>query len=62
MKVTVVILDQDLRADALRVSAARQVMNGGQWIDTPVQAATVQRLEEIVLGRARDLRQLANAQ
>ncbi|WP_221792514.1 DUF3576 domain-containing protein [Aquisediminimonas sediminicola] len=62
MKVTVVILDQDLRADALRVSAARQVMNAGQWIDTPVQAATVQRLEEIVLGRARDLRQLANAQ
>lgn len=61
MKVTVMILDQDLRADAVRVSAARQVASNGQWVDTPVQAATVQRLEEIVLGRARDLRQLANA-
>jgi hypothetical protein len=61
MKVTVMILDQDLRADAVRVSAARQVASSGQWVDSPVQAATVQRLEEIILGRARDLRQLANA-
>ncbi len=56
MKVTVMILDQDLRADALRVSAARQVMQNGAWVTAPVQAATVQKLEDIILTRARDLR------
>ena len=56
MKVTVTILDQDLRADALRVAALRQVNQGGQWVDAPVQAATVQKLENIILTRARDLR------
>jgi len=61
MKVTVSILDQDLRADALRVSAARQVAQGGSWADAPVQAATVQKLEEIILTKARDLRRNAIA-
>ena len=59
MKLTVSILDQELRADAVRVAAARQVNKGGQWTDAPVQAATVQKLEEIILTRARDLRQSA---
>lgn len=59
MKVTVSILDRDLRADALRVAASRQVAQGGSWVDAPVQAATVQKLEEIILTRARDLRQSA---
>lgn len=61
MKLTVSILDQDLRADALRVAASRQVMQGAQWIDAPVQAATTQKLEEIILTRARDLRRMAIA-
>jgi len=60
-KVTVAILDRDLRADALRVTAARQTLQGGQWLDAPVTAATVQRLEEIILTRARDLRRAAIA-
>ncbi|MEH3040388.1 MAG: DUF3576 domain-containing protein [Sphingomonas paucimobilis] len=55
-KVTVTILDQDLRADALRVAQIRQVNQGGQWIEAPVAAATVQKLEDIILTRARDLR------
>ncbi len=59
MKVTVSILDQDLRADALRVAASRQVAQGGAWVDAPVRAATVQRLEEIILTKARDLRRSA---
>ena len=59
VKVTVTILDQDLRADALRVSASRQVTQGGGWVDAPVQAATVQKLEDIILTRARDLRRKA---
>ena len=56
MKVTVSILDKDLRADALRVAALREVNRGGQWVSAPVQAATVQKLEDIILTRARDLR------
>ena len=56
VKVSVSILDQDLRADALRVAASREVLDGGTWIAAPVQAATVQRLEDIILTKARDLR------
>lgn len=60
VKLTVTILDSDLRADALRVAAARQTLQGGQWLEAPVTAATVQRLEEIILTRARDLRRSAS--
>ncbi len=56
VKLTVTILDQDLRADALRVAASRQVNQSGVWVDAPVAAATVQKLEDIILTRARDLR------
>lgn len=59
VKLTVAILDQDLRADALRVAASRQVNQSGQWVDAPVAAATVQKIEEIILTRARDLRRTA---
>ena len=59
VKVTVSILDQDLRADALRVAASRQVASAGNWADAPVQAATVQKLEDIILTKARDLRRSA---
>ena len=56
VKLTVSIVDQDLRAAALRVAASRQVNQGGVWVDAPVAAATVQKLEDIILTRARDLR------
>ena len=59
VKLTVAVLDPDLRADALRVSAARQVYQNGVWADAPVSAATVQKLEDIILTRARDLRRAA---
>ena len=61
VKVTVYILDQDLRADALKVSAVRQELRGATWVDSPVRAGTVQKLEEAILGRARDLRRAAVA-
>ena len=61
MKVSVTILDQDLRADALRVAASRQVSQNGAWVDAPVQAATIQRLEDVILTKARDLRRQAFA-
>ena len=59
VKLTVSILDQDLRADALRVAASRQVNQNGQWVEAPVTAATVQKLEDIILTRARDIRRSA---
>jgi hypothetical protein len=59
VKLTVTILDQDLRADALRVAASRQVQQNGTWVEAPVTAATVQKLEDIILTRARDIRRSA---
>jgi len=59
VKVSVAILDEDLRADAIRVAASRQVLQGGAWVEAPVQAATVQRLEDIILTKARDIRRSA---
>ncbi|MCJ2188552.1 DUF3576 domain-containing protein [Novosphingobium beihaiensis] len=56
VKVSVLILDKDLRADALKVTAVREVAKDGGWVPAPVQAATVQKLEDIILTRARDLR------
>ncbi len=56
VKLTVTILDQDLRADALRVAASRQVLQNGTWVEAPVTAATVQKLEDVILTRARDIR------
>jgi hypothetical protein len=56
VKLTVAVLDPDLRADAIRVSAAKQVYQNGAWNDAQVSAATVQKLEDIILTRARDLR------
>ena len=59
VKMTVTVLDTDLRADAVRVAASRQVNQGGGWVDAPVQAATVQKLEDIILTKARELRRQA---
>lgn len=61
MKVSVTILDQDLRADALRVAASRQIAVGNSWVEAPVEAATVQKLEDIILTKARELRRSAIA-
>ncbi|RVT92645.1 DUF3576 domain-containing protein [Sphingomonas crocodyli] len=58
MKLTVTILDADLRADAVRVSPIRQVLQNGNWVDASVQAATAQKLEDIILTKARDLRRV----
>ena len=59
VKVSVSILDSVLRADAVRVAASRQVLTNGGWVEAPVQASTVQRLEDIILTKARDLRRSA---
>jgi hypothetical protein len=59
VKLTISILDQDLRADALRVAGSREVAQNGQWVSAPMRAATVQKLEGIILTKARDLRRSA---
>lgn len=59
IKVVITILDTVLRADAVRVSANRQQLGAAGWVEVPVRAGTVQKLEETILGHARDLRQAA---
>ena len=55
-KATAYILGRALRADGVRVSVFRQVLQGGQWVDAPVSATAAGELENKVLTRARDLR------
>lgn len=57
VKVSVYVLDTDLRADALKINAQRQEARSGVWVDVPVRAGTVQKLEDAILSRARLLRQ-----
>jgi hypothetical protein len=59
MKVSVFVLDRDLRADAIRVNVQRQEARGGAWVDAAVKAGTVQKLEDAILARARLIRQAA---
>ncbi len=61
IKVSVAILDTVLRADAVRVSANREELGPAGWVEVPVRAGTVQKLEETILGRARDLRRASIA-
>jgi len=55
-KATAYILGRELRADALRVTIFRQVLQNGQWVDQPVSPVTVGDIENKVLERARQLR------
>jgi hypothetical protein len=59
VKVSVFVLDRDLRADAVRVNVQRQEARGGTWVDATVKAGTVQKLEDAILTRARLIRQAA---
>ena len=51
VKLTVTILDQDLRADALRVSASREVNQNGAWVRTDYTLR--QKLHRPAAGRER---------
>jgi hypothetical protein len=55
-KATAYILGRQLRADGVRVTIFRQVRDGTQWTDAPVNAATATDIENKVLARARELR------
>lgn len=56
MKVSVLVLDKELRADALRVTAFREKRTNFGWESTPVAEQTNRSLEDVVLVRARELR------
>ncbi len=56
MKVTVYILDRNLRADGLKVAVFRQVKGADGWADAQVASDTATKLEDAILTRARELR------
>jgi len=60
-KATAYILGRQLRADGIRISIFRQVAQGGQWVDAPVNATTTSEIENKVLARARELRSQVTA-
>ena len=56
-KMNVYILDRALRADGIRVSVFRQSRNANNnWQDTEVQQATITKIEDAILTRARQFR------
>ena len=55
-KATAYILGRQLRADGVRVTIFRQVRDGAQWSDAPVNPSTASDIENKVLARARELR------
>jgi hypothetical protein len=60
-KMTVYILDRQLRADAIKVAVFRQRQSGGTWASAPVDRKTVTELENAILARARELRVAAGS-
>jgi hypothetical protein len=60
-KATAYILGRELRSDGVRVSIFRQVLENGQWVDSPVSPVTVGDIENKVLSRARELREQSQA-
>jgi len=55
-KMTVYILDRQLRADGIKVSVFRQQLaSGNRWVDSSVGSGTATELENAILTRARQL-------
>lgn len=57
LKLHVLVLDRNLRADGVKVSLFRQLRDAkGDWIEEPVDPKTVTALEDKILTKARELR------
>lgn len=56
MRVTVYILDRNLRADGLKVAVFRQTRAGEGWTDANVSPDTSTKIEDAILTKARELR------
>jgi hypothetical protein len=50
------VIGRQLRADGVKVQVFRQVLERGQWVESPVSLATNAEMEDKVLARARELR------
>lgn len=62
MKLTVYILDRQLRADGLRVAAFKQRRDEtGAWVDMALEPGVTTRIEDAILTRARQLRVVSTA-
>jgi hypothetical protein len=55
-KLSIYILDRQLRSDGVRVSVFKQVEERGQWHDAKTPADMATNLENAILTRARELR------
>lgn len=55
-KINIFVSGQALRADSVKAVVFRQVRQGSDWRDSPVDASTARGLENTVLTRARQLR------
>lgn len=56
LKVTIYIMDRNLRADGLKVVVFRQTRKaGGPWTDAAPSPETARKLEDAILTRAREL-------
>ncbi|PPR77576.1 MAG: hypothetical protein CFH01_01468 [Alphaproteobacteria bacterium MarineAlpha2_Bin1] len=56
-KLTIYILDKQLRADGLKISLFKQKRNNnGDWINTEFDKNLVRKLEDTILSRARELK------
>ena len=57
IKMNILILDRDLRADGIKVTVFRQEKaNGKDWVDARTNTSTATSIEETILTRARQLR------
>jgi hypothetical protein len=61
MKVNVLILGRELRADGVRVSVFRQTEGRSGWQDAEVAPQTATELENVILTKARQLRLASRA-
>lgn len=56
LKVDILILDRQLRADGIKVSVFRQKYKSGRWVNAVVDPETTRALEDAILTRARQLK------
>jgi hypothetical protein len=60
-KVTAYVLGSQIAADGVKVTAFRQVRQGGQWVDAPADPDVAAGLQTRIVARAQDLRLQATA-
>ena len=56
IKITVFVLDRELRADGIRVVVYLQKYVDGTWKDSGIDSGMGEKLEELILTRAREIR------